>query len=72
MDILAALRQEEAMLDLADRATKLSAERRRQLRQARFTVEQEFGLAVDSLLIGTPVAEEWTPESMLDASESER
>jgi hypothetical protein len=65
MDILAALRQEEAMLDLADRATRLSAERRRELRKARFHIEQDFGLAVDSLLIGA----EWTPESMLDASE---
>jgi hypothetical protein len=55
MDILAALRQEEAMLDLADRAQRLSADRRRELRATRFHVQQEFGLAVDSLLIGTPV-----------------
>lgn len=55
MDLLAALRQGEAMLDLADRANELARQRRRALRGVRFHIEQEFAVSVDSLLIGTPV-----------------
>lgn len=51
MDVLSVLRQNEAMLDLADRANKLAADRRRRLRSLRFHLSQEFGVALDSLLI---------------------
>lgn len=67
MDVIGALRRNEAMLDLADRAARLAAARRREMRRAQFHIKSEFGVAVDSLLIGTPIA--WTPESMREASE---
>lgn len=53
MDVISALRQNEAMLDLADRAAALAANRRRQLRRAQFHIRQEFEVALNSLLIGS-------------------
>lgn len=52
MDLISVLQREAAMLDLADRATRIAADRRRELRVLRFYVEQEFEIAVRSLLIG--------------------